>query len=235
MMAVSQDALWDESEASPDIPPWVRAATARLDKTLFAPFTGTLDKLELAPYRAGAAMGFLVWGTKSLKNVNHSESLRRELKKLKWSPRARRKARAIWQDFFLGVGFLTKGECNVSKYIPKRVVKYLKGIEGNSLNELSEFYRGYAVGLEGIGICASTDRSDLASEIYFALVSWWRFVVRFKSLTELHEWLTKILGEQKVGDRKRVEKICERIGLKFRKRGRPRNPTRLTLPDGISK
>lgn len=58
-------------------------------------------------------------------------------------------------------------------------------------------------------------------EIYLVMIQYWRVVARFQSVRELHEWLTIIFGANRVGNQKRVEKICQRIGLSFRKPGRP--------------
>ena len=44
------------------------------------------------------------------------------------------------------------------------------------------------------------------------------------SVPELHRWLSGIAGEGKLGEIKWLEKFCQRVGLRFRERGRPRNP-----------
>jgi hypothetical protein len=50
----------------------------------------------------------------------------------------------------------------------------------------------------------------------------WPQIERLGSVTELRKFLlTQHLSEQQLGDKKRLEKLCHRIGLKFRKRGRP--------------
>ena len=58
-------------------------------------------------------------------------------------------------------------------------------------------------------------------EIYLFLLLFWRAVSRFKSVPELHRVLIRIFGPHRTGDIKRIEKICQRIGLHFRKPGRP--------------
>jgi hypothetical protein len=59
-------------------------------------------------------------------------------------------------------------------------------------------------------------------EIYIFLIVYWRSIEQLKSVSELHQLLRKVLGEQRTGDLKRIEKICQRIGLHFRKPGRPK-------------
>jgi hypothetical protein len=58
-------------------------------------------------------------------------------------------------------------------------------------------------------------------EIYvFMLVFWW-LIERMGSVRELHETLVAVMGTR-IGDQKRIEKICQRLGLSFRKVGRPK-------------
>ncbi len=229
MIALSTDALWHESTARADIPDWVRNATSRLDKTLFAPMTMTLDVLKLTPYRAGYAMGMLQWSVKRM-NTPLPKSPVPAIKKARLSSRAKRQIGKLFEAFLLEGGLITRAEFRQSKFIPSEAAKYVTKLEGRPLNELSEFHRGMAVGLHGMGPGSVEDKSNLATEILFFVAMFWRLVVRLKNVRELHAWLTRMLGASKVGDRKRVEKICQRIGLHFGQRGRPRIIPTVTLP-----
>jgi len=229
MIALSNDALWDETTAAPDIPEWVRAANGRLDKTLFAPITNTLDELKLTPYRAGYAMGLVKWGMKSLQPEIPPE-LNSVLRRVRISSRAKRRIGKLFESFLLTGGFITRAELSRSLFIPTRAIKYEAHLQKRPLNELADFHDGMAAGLRGVGKNAPGDKSGLSTEIHLILVMWWRLVVHLKSVTELHMWLTRLLGEPKVGDKKRVEKICERIGLTLREPGRPKEIPTLALP-----
>jgi len=59
-------------------------------------------------------------------------------------------------------------------------------------------------------------------EIYLFLLLCWQFVERLNSVHHLHEQLVKVFGPYRTGDLKRTEKICQRIGLHYRKPGRPK-------------
>ncbi len=59
-------------------------------------------------------------------------------------------------------------------------------------------------------------------EIYVFMLIYWRAVERMDSVRQLHEVLVKVFGANRVGDQKRIEKICQRVGLSFRKPGRPK-------------
>ncbi|HET7623842.1 MAG TPA: hypothetical protein VFM25_01165 [Verrucomicrobiae bacterium] len=59
-------------------------------------------------------------------------------------------------------------------------------------------------------------------EIYLFMLMYWPVVNDMDSVRQLHETLVKVFGANRVGDQKRIEKICQRIGLSFRKPGRPK-------------
>jgi len=59
-------------------------------------------------------------------------------------------------------------------------------------------------------------------EIYFFMLTFWRGVNVLRSVHELHQVLVKSFGSHRVGQLKRVEKICQRIDLHYRKPGRPK-------------
>lgn len=61
-----------------------------------------------------------------------------------------------------------------------------------------------------------------AFEIYLYMVWHWQAIANLNSVRELHDLLLKQLGPQRAGELKRTEKICQRIGLHYRKAGRPR-------------
>lgn len=66
------------------------------------------------------------------------------------------------------------------------------------------------------------DVGNSVFEIYIFLLTNWRLVNALHSVRELHELLVKHMGSHRVGELKRVEKICQRIGLHYRKPGRPK-------------
>ena len=68
----------------------------------------------------------------------------------------------------------------------------------------------------------SGDIGSTNFEIYIFLVMYWRQIETLNSVAELHQLLRKMMGEHRTGDLKRIEKICQRIALHFRKPGRPK-------------
>jgi hypothetical protein len=97
--------------------------------------------------------------------------------------------------------------------------------------EQAAFFRGYARLVEE----GPDERADTTTKIYFIMsVNWRLFDSLAKSGTfsvrQLHEFLCKVFGSHLVGDLKKTEKMCERKGLSFRKRGRPPAPPKSDIP-----
>ena len=59
-------------------------------------------------------------------------------------------------------------------------------------------------------------------EIYVFMLVSWQVINGMESVRQFHERLVKVFGANRIGDQKRVEKICQRIRLSFRKVGRPK-------------
>jgi len=59
-------------------------------------------------------------------------------------------------------------------------------------------------------------------EIYVFMLMYWRAIEQMDSVRQFHEVLITVMGASRIGDQKRVEKICQRMGLSFRKAGRPK-------------
>lgn len=95
-------------------------------------------------------------------------------------------------------------------------------LDQESYAQAVEFFVGFAEGLrnwQGVG-GAYTDATPIYQTLYFN----WRDVEKLGSVPELRAFLiSRGLTEQQLGsDPKRLQKICERLCLKFRARGRPR-------------
>ena len=90
-------------------------------------------------------------------------------------------------------------------------------------NDRIEYFDGLGQGAHGF---SGTDdggiRTTLATPIYLYLLLWRREVKKMKSSADLHRTLERLYGTAIVGDKKRIEQLCRRIGLRFRGRGRPR-------------
>lgn len=205
----------------PDVPAWVRQVHERLESSLYAPVNSALSTGDMTPYRAGYALGLTFWARERF-SVKVPPELQAVRKGLRLSKAGRRLVRERWLAFLLRAGVLEKRR---SRYVPglsQPIRRIEKIADKYSAKESSEYHRGYSDGLRGIGQDAPGDRSTLATEIHFALMIWWRFVARLDSVAALHSWLSRVLSPSKVGELKRVEKITQRLGLRFRSKGRPK-------------
>jgi len=92
-------------------------------------------------------------------------------------------------------------------------------------------YPESAAFLEAFGKAAVIKPDELATErtvgvserIAFVMFLFWRQISRFSSVGELHRFLSLAAAPMGIViSLKRVEKLCQRIGLKFKGRGRPK-------------
>lgn len=92
-------------------------------------------------------------------------------------------------------------------------------------HEQAAFFKGYA---DTVGQSPNL-RMNTLMKTYFLMVLRWRDFEWLAqsgrySARQLHDLLCKLFGAHLVGDLKTTEKMCERKGLHFRKRGRPALP-----------
>jgi len=92
-----------------------------------------------------------------------------------------------------------------------------------SYDDMKDFLSAYAEAFAkkpgGLGL-GSVGHS--AFEIHVVMLTHWRVVAQLGSIHALHGWLVRLFGGHRVGELKRIEKICQRIGLHYRKPGRPK-------------
>jgi len=213
----------------PEIPDWVRNCGLRLRSTLFFPVTSVLSSVVFTPYHAGYSIGIMRWGLKGFEAMPPA-GLSQTAKKLRLSAGAKRKIGKLLEVFFLRTGCITRAELSQSRFIPSNARKYHNQADRLPPSQATEYYRGLADGLRGIGPGSSEDKSTAATPTLLILGMWWRRVQQFRSVTELHQWLIRVLGKRRAGEKKHVEKICERIGLRLAKRGRPKSKPTLMPP-----
>lgn len=208
-------------EYSSDAPPWVRICMDRVDKTLFAPVNAALGEHALTPYSVGYALGLMKWGDNRL-TAKPPPEVKQAVKGIRLSKIARRKLVRMCEDFYINVQIAVRknGGLRLSFQrelsVAERVSRKYVG------RDASDFHRGLSDGLRGVGRDVPGDRSTDATDVYLVLVLWWRFVARLSSVSELHVFIGRCLGPKLVGEKKRTEKICQRLGLSFRAPGRPK-------------
>lgn len=87
---------------------------------------------------------------------------------------------------------------------------------------MRDFLRGFSLGFREmpLGHRGTGDRRDTDTYLLLLFVRPWLKVC--PSVTELHQLIVRIQGSIAAGDKSRTEKICQRLGLRFGKRGRPK-------------
>jgi hypothetical protein len=206
-------------------PRWVHTCAARLEKSLLAPVNSVLSVHEVTPYRVGYSFGIMKWGANGM-SVKPPPEVKQAFKKIRLAKKARHQAIRLWQDFLVSIQILTRKTGRLQLAGRRELNVHARKAEKYSGDDERNFFRGLSNGLHGVGRNVPGDKSTDATQVYLQLVIFWRFVVRFPSVSQLHEWLVHSQGASLIGDKKRIEKICQRIGLKLSEPGRPtKNPT----------
>ncbi|MBU1735848.1 MAG: hypothetical protein KJ692_11480 [Verrucomicrobia bacterium] len=120
-------------------------------------------------------------------------------------------------------------EATVAYQRQKRIkyVRKIMAIAGQqSFKDACSFFKGFSMAVQKGSITETGQPAGETSttKIYGMLVMHQNFIPRLQSVNELYEWLQYMLGKSLIDEIKgfkRIEKICERIGLRFRPPGRP--------------
>jgi hypothetical protein len=121
--------------------------------------------------------------------------------------------------------FWRKFERNMKAHFKatREVIPAATAIAGASTYaDTRDFQKGLMRGMEIKPDDLATSRTFQANtRTYWVLALMWRTWVKCKSLREVHRHLCKAVGEQKIGNFKKFEKLCGKIGFKLKGRGRP--------------
>lgn len=108
------------------------------------------------------------------------------------------------------------------KAVQKGIPNLMDAVMASSHEDALKFQKGLLRGM-------TLKQEDLITANVFerhtqtlvVLATYWRSIINCKSLREVHGHLCKAFGEQKIGNFKTFEKLCAKIGLSIRGRGRP--------------
>lgn len=203
-------ALMSLASESEDCPAWV----ARLEQEVGAVLLTELDvkkESSITPRRMGSALGHVcalaVWIAECF---DQQGALKGEPGGL--SAEQRQKAGSVLSD----VGQWYAGMRRLAKLA-------LCSSVDQSYEDMSQFLTGFAAAFAAKPKTLGPGGMGSSSfEVQVFLLLCWRQVAGLKSVSELHALLVKVFGPHRAGDLKRVEKICQRLDLSFRKPGRPK-------------
>lgn len=216
--------LFPLSKFVPDegAPRWVENVENEIAATMY-PLARLKEDLQLTPKRLGGMIGhssaYGVWMLENLEEQLSKPEINVDTTKLT------AEQIEFGEKFVFGI---------VEHWYPalRRFAKRaLCSAVDQSYEDMTEFLLAYSQafsrkpksqGLTGIG--------SSATETYFFLLTYWRVVNALSSVHELHQCLVRVFGPHRVGDLKRVEKICQRIDLHYRKPERPKKVKIIPTP-----
>ena len=207
----------------PELPRWVRKVHKHLEEHVFLYLKDAATETGYRnSYKAGYIIGSLRWSQNQL--IRQMENLQKfahpknvkivsEVSEEEFMERLGREMGSI---FFCGDD--SEKEEMLKGFLRSIRKMYLHA----PINEAAEFFEGLADGFKGLDMRGSLyGMGTSITPIMVTLMIYWPLVQEMKSIPQLHRWLCIMDGKAKVGELKRVEKICERIGLTLKGPGRP--------------
>jgi hypothetical protein len=205
-----------------DRPQWVENVERQLREQLF-PVAEVKDNFSLTPRRIGALIGHsCAFGMSLVESMKEDNvELHNDLELARFTPErlqhAEKLAVEIMDVWYPALRRLAKRAlCSAVDQPYEGMVEFLQAYSKAFSKKPTE------KGKINIGTSAT--------EIYVFLIFFWRVVDAMKSVRQLHEILQKVFGAQRVGDLKRIEKMCNRIELHYGKPGRPKKAEIIPTP-----
>ena len=197
-------------------PKWVENIELEVGATMF-PVAKLKEELKLTPGRLGAVIGhqcaIAVWmmewlseQTRNPQTIDDSKLTPEQLKK--------------------GQEFSDKLTGQFYPALRRLAKRALASCVDQAYDDMKEFLLAYASAFAQKPVGRVGNIGNSTFEHYNFMLFYWRIIQRLNSVHHLHDVLVKVFGPYRVGDLKRTEKICQRIGLSYRKPGRP--PKQLT-------
>jgi len=204
-----EDVFPDPTWLQGDWPHWVKRVAQEIAKASYPTAHFKVGKKwEVGEVAAiiGQEIAYLDSWAEWMETIKITDKQCTELKNLfggDLEERAMEYSRKLTEEFFPAFSDALKFSVNLAceqKYVP-----------------MKQFFKAFSKALErrptSVGDVGST-----ATRLYWILLISWRRVEEFGRIPELHRRLCRcvFLGPHVVGPLKRLEKICERVGLSYR-------------------
>lgn len=194
-------------------PPWVDNLEREVRQAMF-PVAKLKKGLTLTPQRVGAIIGH-----QCAVGVWMMEWLGAQLKE----PADEANSEITDEQIEQGHEFITKLHDEWYMALRRLAKRALASCVDQSYPDMRDFLSAYSTAFARKPSNFKYDSfGNSAFEVYILMLSHWPMVEGLNSVHQLHEVLAIVLGSQRAGQLKRTEKICQRIGLSYRKPGRPK-------------
>jgi len=191
---------------SGDWPTWVRNVGRELTKTVYP-----TAKLKFSPHwepgEVGAMLGQQIAYFASLPDLVQPPQKKVDWKKLRlvYGTDIKKRVRAYERKFR-------------KHFAPEfeRAIKFgLKLAIEQEYRPSSRFFAAFGRGIQR-RVTSAGDIERTNTRIYILLLVAWRSVEKLGSVPALHKVLCRVFGTHLTGELKRIEKMCERLGLSYR-------------------
>ncbi len=193
-------------------PKWVENIEREVGATMF-PVAKLREEGEITPRKLAAVIGH-----QCANSVWMMDWVKKEIENPTWVENAKFTPEQIEQ----GTEILIKLTEQWYPALRRLAKRSLASCVDQPYGDMKEFLLGYSLAFAqkpvGSGFGAF---NNSALGIYNFMLLYWRAIERLNSVHHLHQVLVKVFGPYRMGELKRMEKICQRIGLSYRKPGRP--------------
>ena len=206
----------------PPLPAWARTCFDRYWSVAYKKATPLDETREPNVQEKGQILGFMMWYRDFLGNF---ETLVDKLPKFELSEENQKKVEEAFERALNIDDLLTPEEQALGDSIFEQPeIASAEAAAKLATVERSQFYAALAEGNLGpSGAPDGTINQTDATEIYLLIFLGWHDIFDFRSSTQLRNHLIARLGINVVGrDPKRIEQLCRRIGLRFKRPGRPK-------------
>jgi hypothetical protein len=204
-------------------PSWVANVEREVGATMF-PVAKLKDGFYLTPRRIGALFGHsCALGVWLMENLEHEANKPRSaVNSMQCTPEqlehGKKILHGIVEDWYPALRRLAKRAlCSYVDQPYEDMTEFLLAYSQAFSRKPKTFKMG--------------DLGNPTIEIYFYMLTFWRAVNALRSVHQLHQCLVGVFGPHRVGELKRVEKICQRIDLHYRKPGRPKKVAVIQTPE----
>lgn len=213
----------DPAEALPqNYPLWVRRCGRRVTRALFPRVYRAFEgKSPSRAYDLGLAFGMMESGQKMLTELSD------QIGPLPQTEITDANSEGLWHLLY-GDGAKTLTFTPGDDLIPVEIRRELSERQQRfTLQQQADFHQGVA---DVTRMMNGENESTATTDIYTFMLIFWRVIDRLPTFEAFYDIATKVFGQNRTGnDPKRLAQMCQRVGKKFRRPGRPPKTTSTQL------
>lgn len=208
--------IGEPNPAAPQYPAWVVKCGQKVARATYPRAYAVNDDGLTMAYKAGLAIGMMVGSESKLADTFKELGL-----KIDREPTQQELAAA--KNFLFGENSGLTFPKDGSSLIPDEVKEDMARWEAEmTIEQKGNFHAGIS---DAFSMLAGRNQTTPATARYTTMLVYWKVVEALKTMEQLHDFLTRVHGQNIVGsDIKITRQLCQRVGKRFKPPGRPKLP-----------